>query len=209
MIDLVEDATVVIVFTGLGLGGLLLALGIVWSPIGGAIALWMSNNRRGRKEVRFREAAYSSLLFLLPWIYLVFVLLGRTPNKFLTIGATGIILWLWASRPTEFWLGVSITGLVGPNIDEGTLGPSTQILWALVAACFAMVNAVMIYGAVRRLVRHDPNVIGRVAPALDGALMTPQISVFKSAALGFVLMIPMTVVYTILQVSTWEWSFSN
>ena len=205
--DLVLIVLRFIVFGSFGVGAVLLVLGSLWSPAGGAMAVWLSNNRNRGIEVRFREAAYLSVLFLLPWVYQALVLLGRTPRRRLVVGANVAILLLWVFGPAFIWFSLMISAVVSPDIEKGTLGPSTRVVWALVAGSFGIVNVGMMIRATQRLLQYDQQVEAQVAADMEKTLKPAYLSIFKSAALGYALMVPMMIAYFILIISTWEWSF--
>ena len=207
LLDLAADVKLYVVGFGLNIGGLLFLAGILWAPIGALLIVRLNKSMREGTAISFVHACQFSVLLLLPWLYQFLSAIGRVPSRRMVVAANVAVVILWLTGPLAYWIDIALTDILSPNPEQGTLGPSTKVVWFLLSASFALLNAGLMYRAIGRLRRHDHDRgAGELREDRD-AISSASLAVFRGAALSYLLMIPMLLLHLLLVFATWEWSF--
>ena len=77
------------------LGYLLLALGILWAPLGGLICQRLSRRNQHGRELMVSDGARASLQFLLPWFYVYLLARGKTLSGRLVLAIYALFFAMW------------------------------------------------------------------------------------------------------------------
>ena len=188
-----------------GTGAALLGLGVIWFPIGGAFVSRWSRSRPSGQGITFKEGALASVWFLLPWVYLAMLLMGKVPSRRLVTAGYLTIFALWFVGPFGLWVSETISLLIWSDSTSGLSDLPTVAVLAPFSGGVAFLWGGTMYRAVKHLLEFDQKVRSGVAPEARATIAPEYLGVFKSAVLAFVLTPPALVAFFLFSIVTQKW----
>ena len=171
----------------------LLYFGVLFVPLAVVLCAWTAH-RRGMSVWHYAIAgAVCSILFFLPWIYLIFRMRGKSVSATLVRAGYIFLYSIWLFVSTGIAVSSLITGFSAPaGIFETTPEAEaavTNILWifTFVSAVLWLASLVSLarkHGTARKKLRKESNGVETTASLIPAAYLQP----FALALVNFVLL---------------------